>query len=205
MNIISYTYRVVRKVNGKIRHFLSHIFTTILFKAQNVRCQSFNTSGMPFVSVAREGGRIQIGDNFRMHNGIKGNPIGCYQRCTFFCDRNSSIIIGNNVGISQTALVSYSKIIIEDNVKIGGGTCIYTTDFHSLDPLARLSTDDMKYRKVADVIIRRNAFVGAHCIILKGVIVGENSIVGAGSVVTKSIPANEIWAGNPAKFIRKSI
>ena len=33
--------------------------------------------------------------------------------------------------------------------------------------------------------------------------IGENSIVGAGSVVTKSSPANEIWTGNPAKFIRK--
>ena len=203
MEIISCTYRFVRKVNGKIGHFLCHIFTALLFKAQNVRCLSFCTSGIPFVSVAREGGRIQIGEKFRMHNGIKGNPIGCYQRCTFFCDRNSSIIIGNNVGISQTALVSYGNIIIEDNVKIGGGTSVYTTDFHSLDPQVRQSVDDMKYRKVEDVIIHRNAFIGSHCIILKGVIVGENSIVGAGSVVTKSVPANEIWAGNPAKFIRK--
>jgi acetyltransferase-like isoleucine patch superfamily enzyme len=34
------------------------------------------------------------------------------------------------------------------------------------------------------------------------VTIGENAIVGAGSVVTKSIPSNEIWAGNPAKRIR---
>lgn len=32
---------------------------------------------------------------------------------------------------------------------------------------------------------------------------GENAIVGAGSIVTKDIPANEVWAGNPARFIRK--
>ena len=53
------------------------------------------------------------------------------------------------------------------------------------------------------VIIKDGAFIGAHSIILKGVIIGEKSIVGAGSVVTKSIPDGEIWAGNPAKFIRK--
>lgn len=53
------------------------------------------------------------------------------------------------------------------------------------------------------MVIEDNVFIGARCIILKGVTIGENSIVGAGSVVTKSIPANEIWAGNPAKFIRK--
>lgn len=32
---------------------------------------------------------------------------------------------------------------------------------------------------------------------------GENAIVGAGSIVTKDIPANEVWAGNPARFIIK--
>ena len=39
-------------------------------------------------------------------------------------------------------------------------------------------------------------------IILKGVHIGNNVIIGAGSVVTKDIPANEIWAGNPARKIK---
>ena len=37
--------------------------------------------------------------------------------------------------------------------------------------------------------------------IMPGVEIGENSIVGAGSVMTKSIPANSVYAGNPACFI----
>lgn len=84
-----------------------------------------------------------------------------------------------------------------------GGTCVYTTDFHSLDPKVRQTNRDLKERKSAPVIIEENVFIGAHCTILKGVTIGKNSIIGAGSVVTKSVPANEIWAGNPAKFIRK--
>ena len=55
---------------------------------------------------------------------------------------------------------------------------------------------------ISTVKIKNNVFIGAKYIILKGVTIGENSVVGAGSVVTKSIPANQIWAGNPAKFIR---
>ncbi|MCS2442595.1 hypothetical protein NXX09_20705 [Bacteroides uniformis] len=40
-------------------------------------------------------------------------------------------------------------------------------------------------------------------LVVKPVTIGERAIIGAGSVVTKDIPANEVWAGNPAKFIRK--
>ena len=53
------------------------------------------------------------------------------------------------------------------------------------------------------VRLKRGCWIGAGATILPGVTVGENSIVGAASVVTKDVPDNEIWAGNPAKFIKK--
>lgn len=46
-------------------------------------------------------------------------------------------------------------------------------------------------------------FLGANTIITKSVTIGDNVIVGAGSIVTKDIPSNEIWAGVPARFIKK--
>ena len=51
--------------------------------------------------------------------------------------------------------------------------------------------------------IKDNAFIGSHSTILKGVTIGENAVIGACSLVSKDIPANEIWAGNPIKFIKK--
>lgn len=48
-----------------------------------------------------------------------------------------------------------------------------------------------------------NCFIGANTVICNAVRIGENAIVGAGSVVTKDIPDNEIWGGNPARFIKK--
>jgi acetyltransferase-like isoleucine patch superfamily enzyme len=36
---------------------------------------------------------------------------------------------------------------------------------------------------------------------MKGVTIGADSVIAAGSVVVKSVPAGEIWGGNPAKFI----
>ena len=51
------------------------------------------------------------------------------------------------------------------------------------------------------ITISDNCFIGCHSIILPGVTIGSNSIVGAGSVVTKDIGPNQVWAGNPARFI----
>ena len=84
-----------------------------------------------------------------------------------------------------------------------GGTKVYDTDFHSLDyTKRRISKEDMGDKKMAKVTIEHDAFIGAGCLILKGVTIGACSIVGAGSVVTKSIPPHQLWAGNPARFIR---
>lgn len=56
--------------------------------------------------------------------------------------------------------------------------------------------------KSAPVVIEDDVWVGAHCIILKGVTIGARSVIGAGSVVTKSIPADCVAAGNPCKVIK---
>lgn len=195
-------YKAFSKVYSIISNYMDRTITKIHFNGNNVECSSFKTRGVPYVMVAMKSRGIKIGDNFSMNNGLKNNPIGCPQSCTFWVGENASIIIGKNVGISQTALISHCDITIGNNVKIGGGTCVYTTDFHSLDASIRSGEDDIKYRRSDPVEIKDNVFIGAKCIILKGVTIGENSIVGAGSVVTKSIPANQIWGGNPAKYIK---
>lgn len=201
MNIISLIYKSFRRIAVIINGRENRLYTKFLLISNNVVYKSFHTNGIPYIMVAR-GGRFSLGKNFAMNNGIKGNPIGCYERCTFFVDRGAVLTIGDNVGISQAALVCHKSITIGDNVKIGGGVCIYDTDFHSLDPVIRRSSEDLKNRAEKPVVIGNNVFIGAKSIILKGVTIGENCVIGAGSVVTKTVPANQIWAGNPAKFIR---
>lgn len=58
---------------------------------------------------------------------------------------------------------------------------------------------------VGNMTIGNDVFIGAKAIILPGLVIGDRSIIGAGSVVTKDIMENEIWAGNPAKFVKKRI
>lgn len=78
---------------------------------------------------------------------------------------------------------------------------IYDTDFHSILPEKRLNGNvDVP---TSPIIIGKRVFIGGHSIILKGVTIGDDSVIGAGSVVTKNIPSGEVWAGNPAKFLKK--
>lgn len=133
------------------------------------------------------------------------NQIGFNTPCVFRAE-NGSIIIGDNVGMSQTTLIAKgADITIGDNVKLGGGVKVYTTDFHSLDYMKRREYDaDMHDRKCAPVMIGDDCFIGAGVIILKGVHIGARTVIGAGSVVTKDIPADVIAAGNPCKVIKSS-
>jgi acetyltransferase-like isoleucine patch superfamily enzyme len=53
------------------------------------------------------------------------------------------------------------------------------------------------------VSIGNNVWIGCGSTILPGCAIGDNVVIGAGSIVTKSIPAGSIWAGNPAREVRK--
>lgn len=89
---------------------------------------------------------------------------------------------------------------IGNDVLIAAHTMI-TTEGHATNAFST----GKKYNETSlsrPIIINDNVWVGGNCTILPGVSIGKNSIVGAGSVVTKDIPENQIWAGNPAKFIK---
>lgn len=153
------------------------------------------------VFIKGEKNAIKIGSNVTINSNLYANPIGYSNRTTFWAFSGGKIIIGNNVGISNSAFVSKTAIEIEDNVLIGGGCKIYDTDFHQLEYKKRC-VEDIAYAKSKKIKIEEGAFLGAGTIVLKGVTIGKASIIGAGSVVTKSVPPYEIWAGNPAHYVR---
>lgn len=50
--------------------------------------------------------------------------------------------------------------------------------------------------------IGNNVKICAGAIVIGNITIGDNSIIGAGSVVVKSVPANCVVVGNPAKIIK---
>lgn len=149
-------------------------------------------------------GKIIIGDDVQINSAPWANPIGTGDKTYFQIFDNAKLIMGNRCGISNSAFTCMSEIVLGDDVLIGSGCRIYDTDFHALNYLERrLGSDKNAEIRSAPIHIGEGSFIGAGCMILKGVTIGKHSIVGAGSVVTKDIPDDEIWAGNPARFIRK--
>lgn len=172
----------------------------VCFALHNVTCGNNVSLNGTFKIVGK--GKLFLLDECTINSGKRANPIGGDTRTLFSISPNATITIGKKCGISNAAFVCNSEITLESNVFIGGGVKLYDTDFHSIIYEERVQKVDPGI-KSKPIIIKEGAFVGAHSIVLKGVIVGKHSVIGAGSVVTKDIPDNEVWAGNPAHFIKK--
>lgn len=184
----------------KFKWLPAAMFNTFAMKVRRVRKgENLTTYGTLFI---RGRGKISIGKNVTITSCREMNPIGGDVKTILFAKKNGEISIGDGTGISNAAIIAEESVKIGNNVLIGGGCKLYDNDFHSLDYAQRFMKPDIGV-KHAPITVKDGAFIGAHSIILKGVTIGERSIVGAGSVVTKSIPDGEIWAGNPARFIRK--
>ena len=147
-------------------------------------------------------GSIRIGEGCRIHSGFAGNPVGGDGRAGIWVGPGGRLVLGDRVGISNSTIVCMRSVSIEDEAFVGGGCRIYDTDFHSLDAEERTQPGNPGAR-TAPVAVRRRAFVGGHSILLKGTSVGEGAVVGAGSVVRGVVPAGQVWAGNPAAFVRE--
>lgn len=196
------------KVQHQLRLALSAIFSkticAFIFYINGVKYQSFGSLGIPYVHISI-GAKCIIGENLNINNGVKYSDSGLNGKCRIEVRDVAILNIGNNVGLSDVTITCHEKITIGNNVIVGVGSQIRDTNNHSLNPQDRLNGLDWINKKTSPITIKNNVFIGAYSFILKGVTIGENSIIGAGSVVTKDIPANEIWAGNPAQFIRKHI
>ena len=147
-------------------------------------------------------GAIEIGDDVTINTCRRSNQIGGDTRVILNTAYRGRIVIGNRSGLSNCTIVSRECVTIGEDVRIGGSCRIYDTDFHSLSFEDRIEKNDCNVIS-KPIEIKDGAFIGAFSIILKGVTIGKHSVVGAGSVVTKDIPDGEVWAGNPAKFIKK--
>lgn len=132
--------------------------------------------------------------HIRAGRGLRLSPTASFAN-------GSRIFIGDRVGIGAFCSIwagDHSGTIAIGEDSLFGPEVFVTAANYSLDFRGPVTESPMVE---ADVRIGCNVFIGARAVILPGVEIGDNAVVGAGAVVAKSIPPNEIWAGNPARRI----
>lgn len=99
----------------------------------------------------------------------------------------------NSIDVTRPCLVEFGN-----DLDINANFTVLTHDFGSF--VFRGYYKDF-VNSSGKVKIGNNIVFGRDVTILKGVTIGDNCIIGAGSIVTKSIPANSVAAGVPARVI----
>lgn len=107
------------------------------------------------------------------------------------------VSIGNGVSIDR-ATIGLTKI--EHGVKIDNNVHIAHNVVIGNDSLI-----------IANAMIGGSATIGYNCWIGPGacinnqITIGDNVLIGTGSVVTKNVPSGQVWAGNPARYMRENL
>ncbi len=152
----------------------------------------------------------ELGDNVVIEDGVLvfhpqnihiGNNVYLGHNATLHGYHKNEIFIGDHTWIGQGCFFhGAGGIRIEKAVGIGPMVKILTSVHKEEEPSKPIIFCGLEFGMV---VIEDGCDIGMGSIILPGVTIGEGSIVGAGSVVTRDIPAYSIFAGNPAKLLRK--
>ena len=128
-------------------------------------------------------------------------PVNLYE-CEFgnnvfigpFVEITKGVIIGNNTRVSSHSFIC-ELVTIGSDCFIGHGV-MFTNDLFKTGKLGGSKKNWFSTK------IENNVLIGSNATILP-VKICEGSVIGAGSVVTKDIKTKGIYAGNPAKLLRK--
>jgi acetyltransferase-like isoleucine patch superfamily enzyme len=114
----------------------------------------------------------------------------------------------------KTLLLKMVGVKIGKNCKIGKGTVfdhLYCDNVELEDNVligANCYLDGHEYTITQTVfgktLLKKGVELKPHSFVRTGTTIGENTIIESDSMAQREIPANEVWAGVPAKFIKKN-
>jgi acetyltransferase-like isoleucine patch superfamily enzyme len=114
---------------------------------------------------------------------------------------SGQIQIGDGCFFNHFSIIDcHLSIEIGQRVMIGPHTYIgdFDHDITVANDLQIRHTGDAKPIKIGD-----DVWIGAGCIVLKGVTIGRGAVIGAGSVVTRDVPEAMVAFGVPARVVCK--
>jgi acetyltransferase-like isoleucine patch superfamily enzyme len=136
--------------------------------------------------------KVALGKRCSLEHGIYMNAVGGYSD-------GVSIEIGDGTFIGNGCEFNIAyRITLGKDCLIAAGSRFIDHN-HGMNLGIRIF-DQPETR--AEITIGAGAWIGAECVVLKGVTIGEGAIIAAGSVVTGSVEPYAIYGGVPARFIR---
>jgi acetyltransferase-like isoleucine patch superfamily enzyme/dTDP-4-dehydrorhamnose 3,5-epimerase-like enzyme len=139
----------------------------------------------------------------------ESSSIGANTRIWAFVHVLPKAVIGNECNLCDGVFIE-NDVVIGDRVTIKSGVQIWDgitiEDDVFIGPNATFTNDRFPRSKIypqqfARITVHKGASIGANATILPDVEIGAGAMVGAGAVVTRSVPANAIAVGNPARIV----
>ena len=145
---------------------------------------------------------VKLGKDTRLSQFVNlyGCEVGDQTRIGAFVEIQKNAKVGARCKISSHTFIC-EGVTVEDNVFIGHGV-VFINDRYPRATTPEGEPQSEADWKVETTVVKRGASIGSGARILANLTIGENAIVGAGSVVTRSVPANTVVAGNPARALR---
>lgn len=158
----------------------------------DLAANSHNTKGK-FILIA-----FRMANYFSLHPSklirILGFPVVKYYQFTVMWLMGIEIPVRTQIGGGLNIAHGISVVLNEDTVM---GENILLRQFVTIGNKSLVA--------LHSPVIGNNVEIGANSVIIGDISIGDNVVIGAGSVVTKSIPANSVACGNPAKIMERVI
>jgi acetyltransferase-like isoleucine patch superfamily enzyme len=162
-------------------------------------------------------GSVLAGEQaFRRFFSERQPAIEIGERCHFegvqlALGKNAYFSAGDMVYAAHLIVLSEHEIRLGNRVFISFNVVIADTDFHPIEPAARLA-DAIAVSPLANgrprppvatapVVIEDDVWIGPNVTILKGVRIGAGAFIEPGSLVTRDVPARSRVLGNPAQVV----
>lgn len=136
-----------------------------------------------------ETGRLEIGDHCLLHS------------YTWFLLTmpKPRVSLGRWVFIGRDTIVAAKNRITIGDFTIIAPRCFFVDHEHGF-AAGEIIHNQMSQLK--EIAIGRDCYFGTGTVVLGGVNIGDGAVIGAGSVVTEDVPPLQVWAGNPARYVK---